>query len=223
MDDRKKSTINLLYFHQIKRAESVINCFLGIAWVVCVTLNLIYIYTGNIADYMNHNSYLPLISFSFVAVQIFYVCEAWANALMITLFESLQFDDYNKKFSGKNYFNQLKKEKKAQQKKVDQKKGDSGGLVQEEGKKLLKKASLQSNPLSSRKSSKMNHEYSKSGQGAGDQWSWRDILCCRCLTNRSNQSNRKEGRKGKKRGSRQKEKNRKHGNKKNHGIKQQLQ
>ena len=68
MDDRKKSTNKLLYFQNIKRAESVINCFLGIAWVVCVTLNLIYIYTGNIADYMNHNSYLPLISFSFVAV-----------------------------------------------------------------------------------------------------------------------------------------------------------
>jgi hypothetical protein len=44
---------------------------------------------------------------------------------MITLFESLQFDDYNKKFSGQNYFNQLKKEKKLQSKKKDQqKKGD---------------------------------------------------------------------------------------------------
>ena len=36
---------------------------------------------------------------------------------MITLFNQVQFDDYNKKLSGKNYYKQLKKEKRAEKKK----------------------------------------------------------------------------------------------------------
>ena len=67
----------------------MVNWFVGIAWAVCVVLNVSQIYTRNIADYLNHHTYLPLISLSFVLVQIFSVCEAWANALMITLFDSL--------------------------------------------------------------------------------------------------------------------------------------
>lgn len=89
MESRKEFSKNLLYFQNIQTAEKWITVFLGVSWVVCIVINIAYIYTDNIIDYFNHHTYLPLISFSFVAPQIFSICEAWANALMITLFNSL--------------------------------------------------------------------------------------------------------------------------------------
>lgn len=62
-------------------------------------------------EYFDKNVYMPLIGFSFVVPQIFSICEAWANALIITMFNSLQSDDYNKKLTGsQNFYKLLKKE-----------------------------------------------------------------------------------------------------------------
>ncbi len=96
MKTRKEFSKNLLYFKNIQKTEKTINYFLAISWAVCVGLNAAYILTDKNVDYFDHQTYLPLISFSFVATQIFAVCEAWANALMDTLFKSVQFYDYNK-------------------------------------------------------------------------------------------------------------------------------
>jgi hypothetical protein len=68
MGARKNGSKQLLYYQNINRAETAVNWFVGIAWLVCVALNLIHIFTGNIADNMNHNTYLPLISLTFVSV-----------------------------------------------------------------------------------------------------------------------------------------------------------
>ena len=112
MESRKEFSKNLLYFSNFEKIERVIKWFQGISWVVCIILNVSFVWTGNIMDYADHHTYLPLIGFSYIAPQIFAVCEAWANALMITLFNSLQFDDYNLWISDKkrSYLKQLKKQ-----------------------------------------------------------------------------------------------------------------
>jgi len=105
METRKSFSKNLIYFSNIQTAEKVVAIFLAVSWTICVIINIVFVATGNIIDYFDHHTYLPLICLSFVATQIFAVCEAWANALMITLFNSLQYDDYNKKrFTDENYF-----------------------------------------------------------------------------------------------------------------------
>ena len=107
METRKDYSNNILYFKNIQLTEKIVAIFLSLAWLTCITVNIIFIYTDNILDYLDHHTYLPLIGYSFMVPQIFSICEAWANSLMITLFNSLQFDDYNKKLSG--YYMKLKK------------------------------------------------------------------------------------------------------------------
>jgi hypothetical protein len=99
MKTRKEFSKNLIYFKNIQKTERVVNWFLAISWSVCIAINIAEILTGNDVDYFDHHTYLPLIAFSFLGTQIFSVCEAWANALMDTLFNCVQSDDYNKTYS----------------------------------------------------------------------------------------------------------------------------
>jgi hypothetical protein len=89
MESRKEYSKNLLYFSNIEKAEKALVWLQGISWAVCIILNVSFVSTNNTMSYADHHTYLPLIGFSFIAPQIFAVCEAWANALMITLFNSL--------------------------------------------------------------------------------------------------------------------------------------
>lgn len=105
METRKDFAKNILYFQNINTAERIVIVFLAFGWTITAIINIVFIKTNNIVDYFDHHTYLPLIGYSFMIPQIFSICEAWANALMIALFNSLQFDDYNKKLTGKlNFF-----------------------------------------------------------------------------------------------------------------------
>lgn len=85
--------------------------FQGVSWIICIAINIGFIASYNTLNYFDKNVYLPLIGYSFMVPQIFSICEAWANALIITLFNSLQFDDYNKKLTGTtNFYKLLKKQ-----------------------------------------------------------------------------------------------------------------
>lgn len=110
MESRKECSKNLIYFSYIQKTERIMTYFLGTAWIVSICINIGLMVTGNIMDYFDHNVYLPLIGFTFIGPQVFSVCEAWANALMITLFNSLQFEDYNKYLMKRRDVKQLKKE-----------------------------------------------------------------------------------------------------------------
>jgi hypothetical protein len=125
METRKEFSKNLIYFSNFQKIDRITTYCVAAAWFVCVTLNVSYIYSGNVLDYFDQNTYLPLIGFTFVVPQIFAICEAWANALMITLFNSLQFDDYNKRYMGKNYFKQLKKQQRSSSKKGEHSNDDT--------------------------------------------------------------------------------------------------
>lgn len=89
MKTRKEFSKNLLYFKNIQKTETAVNYFLAISWFICIGINIGYIFSDRTVNYFDHNTFLPLIGFSFIATQIFSVCEAWANALMITLFNSV--------------------------------------------------------------------------------------------------------------------------------------
>jgi energy-converting hydrogenase Eha subunit H len=110
MESRKEFSKNLIYFHNQQKIEQMMSYFLGVAWATSVVINIALIVSGNTIDLFDHHTYLPLIGFTFIGPQIFSVCEAWANALMISLFVSLQFEDYNKYLMRRRDVRQMQKE-----------------------------------------------------------------------------------------------------------------
>lgn len=94
--------------------EKVVFIFLATFWIICLVINIIYTKYDMNKDYFDQNVYLPLIGYSFVVPQVVSLCEAWANALMLSLFKALQSDDYNRKLNfvdkkDSKKFNDLKK------------------------------------------------------------------------------------------------------------------
>ncbi|CDW88835.1 transmembrane protein [Stylonychia lemnae] len=111
METKKNFSKNLLYFSNAKLAEKILNFFLGFSWLICISINISFILTDRSLDYFDQNVYLTLIGYSFMVPFIFSICEAWANALIITLFNTLQYEDYYKLLPGShNLYKLLKKE-----------------------------------------------------------------------------------------------------------------
>lgn len=170
METRKSYSNNLLYFQNVQMTEKFLTIFLAVCWVACVTIDIALIYTGNLVDYFDHHMYLVLIGFSFIVTQIFWICEAWANSLMITLFNSLQFDDYNKHYSDEK--NLIKHMKKPQEKKKN------GGNVDSTSTIPLEK------PLVTKKT--------KVKKSASEPLTLMGLLTCKCLRGRDHKK-RKSG------------------------------
>ncbi len=66
--------------------EKVLFFFQASSWFVCVSINIALYFTNNLKDYFDQNVYLVLIGFCFVIPTLYNVCEAWANAILLTLF-----------------------------------------------------------------------------------------------------------------------------------------
>ena len=100
METKKNFSKNLLYFSNVNLAEKILDIFLFFSWIVCISINIAFIVSHKSLDFFDQNVYLTLIGYSFMAPFIFSICEAWANALIITLFNTLQYEDYNKLIPG---------------------------------------------------------------------------------------------------------------------------
>jgi len=143
IDNEKDDKQKILFDQQKLIWKKIMNIVLMILFCLAFALSLTWITLKDVPFQVMlcHPIYMIIIMYYISVPTMLKIIDAWSNALMVSLSESLQKNDYNKQFAN-NYFQFLKKKEKKTRKKNNEGEGD-------DDKKKKKK--------SKRKNSKRNH------------------------------------------------------------------